>query len=217
MRKKLNPARILEIHESPVDLLHDIIKMCRSLSGKLNHHNLQSSQRNLILQKWYSKSFKTKRSQKSSQTCHFNSTFVINWYFTDFFCQWKSTKICRKAKHDILYIFHVYLDNSKRTITQGTSAPEDFLPRGNFWPRKFSPRRLLSKKDPLCQGDFLSKKMSTPLEPLFRDICVIKDTLMAKHVVWSRVLTKQKSDTFGDYSREKLTCKLKSSYGIFCS
>ena len=32
--KELNPARILEIHESPVDLLHDIIKMCRSLSGK---------------------------------------------------------------------------------------------------------------------------------------------------------------------------------------
>ena len=93
MLKKLNPARILEIHESLVDLLHDIIKMCRSLSGKPNHHNLQSSQRNLILQNCYSKSFKTKRSQKSSQTCHFNSTFVINRYFTDFFCQWKSTKI----------------------------------------------------------------------------------------------------------------------------
>ena len=110
-----------------------------------------------------SKSFKTKRSQKSSQTCHFNSTFVINRYFTDFFCQWKSTKICRKAKDDILLHFHVYLDTSKRTITQGTSAPEDFLPRGNFWPRKFSPRRLLSKKDPLLPRRLFCPRRCLPL------------------------------------------------------
>ena len=151
MIKKLNPARILEIHESPVDLLHDIIKMCRSLSGKPNHHNLQSSQRNLILQKWYSKSFKTKRSQKSSQTCHFNSTFVINRYFTDFFCQWKSTKICRKAKHDIL--LHIScLFGQKRTITQGTSAPEDYCP-GGILAKKIFPQETFVQKNPLCQGD----------------------------------------------------------------
>ena len=196
MKNKLNPARILEIHESLVDLPHDIIKMCRSLSGKPNHHNLQSSQRNLILQNCYSKSFKTKRSQKSSQSCHFNSTFVINWYFTDFFYQWKSTKICRKAKDDILLHFHVYLDNSKRTITQGTSAPEDFLPRGNFWPRKFSPRRLLSKKDPLCQGDFFVQEDVYPFGTIVQRHLCNKGHPMAKYVVWSRVLTKQKSDTW---------------------
>ena len=196
MIKKLNPARILEIHESLVDLLHDIIKMCRSLSGKLNHHNLQSSQRNLILQNCYSKSFKTKRSQKSSQTCHFNSTFVINWYFTDFFTNENPRKFVEKQNMIFFYIFHAYLDTSKRTITQGTSAPEDFLPRGNFWPRKFSPRRLLSKKDPLCQGDlFVQEDVYLFGTIVQRHLCN-KGHPMAKYVVWSRVLTKQKSDTW---------------------
>ena len=98
-----------------------------------------------------SKSFKTKRSQKSLKTCHFNSTFVINWYFTDFFYQWKSTKICRKAKHDILLHFSC-LFGQKRTITQRTSAPEGFLPRGNFGqenfpPGDFCPRKALFAKE----------------------------------------------------------------------
>ena len=142
------------------------------------------------------KIFQNKRSQKSSRSCHFNPTFVINWCFTDFFYQWKSTKICRKAKDDILLHFHVYLDTSKRTITQRTFAPEDFLPRGNFWPRKFSPRRLLSKKDPLCQGHlFIQEDVYLFGTIVQRHLCN-KGHPMAKYVVWSRVLTKQKSDTW---------------------
>ena len=150
---------------------------------------------NLHKEIWYcknchSKSFKTKRSQKSSQTCHFNSTFVINRYFTDFFCQWKSTKICRKAKHDIL--LHIScLFGQKRTITQGTSAPEDYCP-GGILAKKIFPQETFVQKNPLCQGDpFFSKKISTSLEPLCN-----KEHPMTKHVVWGRVLTKQKSDTW---------------------
>ena len=143
------------------------------------------------------KIFQNKRSQKSSRPCHFNPTFVINWCFTDFFFTNENPrKFVEKQKMIFFYIFHVYLDNSKRTITQGTSAPEDFLPRGNFWPRKFSPRRLLSKKDPLCQGDlFVQEDVYLFGTIVQRHLCN-KGHPMAKYVVWSRMLTKQKSDTW---------------------
>ena len=113
-----------------------------------------------------------------------------------FFTNENPRKFVEKQKMIFFYIFHVYLDNSKRTITQGTSAPEDFLPRGNFWPRKFSPRRLLSKKDPLCQGDlFVQEDVYLFGTIVQRHLCN-KGHPMAKYVVWSRVLTKQKSDTW---------------------
>ena len=157
---------------------------------KPNHHNLQSSQRNLILQNCYSKSFKTKRSQKSSQTCHFNSTFVINWYFTDFFTNENPRKFVEKQKMIFFYIFHVYLD--KRGRLPKERLPQKTIAQGEFWPRKFSPRRLLSRKTLFAKETlFFSKKISTSLEPLCN-----KEHPMTKHVVWGRVLTKQKSDTW---------------------
>ena len=85
MKNKLNPARILEIHESPVDLLHDIIKMCRSLSGKLNHHNLQSSQRDLILQKL--KIFQNKKIAEKFEDLSFQLNFCDQLMFHGFFYQ----------------------------------------------------------------------------------------------------------------------------------
>ena len=195
MIKKLNPARILEIHESLVDLPHDIIKMCRSLSGKPNHHNLQSPQRNLILQNCYSKSFKTKRSQKSSQTCHFNSTFVINRYFTDFFANENPRKFVEKQNMIFFYIFHAYLDTSKRTITQGTSAPEDFLPRGNFGQKIFPQEAFVQERPSLPRRHFFQEDVYLFGTIVQRHLCN-KEHPMAKYLVWSRVLTKQKSDTW---------------------
>ena len=167
-----------------------------------------------VMQNYCSKSFKTKDRRKVTFKLYWTQKLQNGWcsaargpvistqllWLTDvsriFLYQWKSTKICRKAKDDILLHFHVYLDTSKRTITQGTSAPEDFLPRGNFWPRKFSPRRLLSKKDPLCQGDlFVQEDVYLFGTIVQRHLCN-KGHPMAKYVVWSRVLTKQKSDTW---------------------
>ena len=89
MKNKLNPARILEIHESPVDLLHDIIKMCRSLSGKLNHHNLQSSQRDLILQKLPLKIFQNKKIAEKFADLSFQLNFCDQLIFHGFFLPMK--------------------------------------------------------------------------------------------------------------------------------
>ena len=107
-----------------------------------------------------------------------------------FFYQWKSTKICRKAKDDILLHFSC-LFGQKRTITQGTSAPEGFLPRGNFGQENFPPGDFCPEKPSLPRRPFFPKKTSTSLEPLCN-----KEHPMTKHVVWGRVLTKQKSDTW---------------------
>ena len=132
-----------------------------------------------------------------------------------FFTNENPRKFVEKQKMIFFYIFHVYLDNSKRTITQGTSAPEDFLPRGNFWPRKFSPRRLLSKKDPLCQGDlFVQEDVYLFGTIVQRHLCN-KGHPMAKYVVWSRSADKTEIRHLVIVLREILTCKLKSSYWNF--
>ena len=177
-------------------LSHDIAKMCRSLSGKLNHHNLQSSQRNLICKTATQNLSKQKDRRKVRRPVISTQLLWSIDISRIFFTNENPRKFVEKQKMIFFYIFHVYLDNSKRTITQGTSAPEDFLPRGNFWPRKFSPRRLLSKKDPLCQGDlFVQEDVYLFGTIVQRHLCN-KEHPMAKYVVWSRVLTKQKSDTW---------------------
>ena len=74
--------------------------------------------------------------------------------------------------------------------------PQKTIAQGEFWPRKFSPRRLLSKKDPLCQGDlFVQEDVYLFGTIVQRHLCN-KGHPMAKYVVWSRMLTKQKSDTW---------------------
>ena len=115
-----------------------------------------------------------------------------------FFTNENPRKFVEKQKDDnfILLHFHVYLDTSKRTITQRTFAPEDFLPRGNFGQENFPPGGFCPRKTLFAKETFLSKKMSTSLEPLFRDICVIKDTLWQSMWSGAEVLTKQKSDTW---------------------
>ena len=125
---------------------------------------------NLHKEIWYcknSKSFKTKRSQKSLKTCHFNSTFVINWYFTDFFTNENPRKFVEKQKDDnfILLHFHVYLDTSKRTITQRTFAPEDFLPRGNFGQENFPPGGFCPRKTLFAKENFWA--VQRPLGSMF--------------------------------------------------
>ena len=209
MLEKLNPAGYQKFMRAWL-----ICSMISSKCAALFPQSLIITIYNLHKEIWdckNSKSFKTKRSQKSLKTCHFNSTFVINWYFTDFFYQWKSTKICRKAKHDILYIFHVYLD--KRGRLPKERLPQKVFAQGEFWPRKFSPRRLLSKKGPLCQGDLFFSRRCLPLW----NYCVRKVHPLAKYVVWSKSADKTEIRHLVTVLREKLTCKLKSSYGIFCS
>ena len=202
-----------------LDLSHDVTKWGALFLASLiiTIYNLAKPKKFDIvevMQNCCSKSFKTKDRRKVRFKLYWTQRLQNGWFstvrgpvistqllwLTDvsriFLYQWKSTKICRKAKDDILLHFHVYLDTSKRTITQRTFAPEDFLPRGNFGQENFPPGGFCPRKTLFAKETFLSKKMSTPLEPLFRDICVIKDTLMAKYVVWSRVLTKQKSDTW---------------------
>ena len=113
-----------------------------------------------------------------------------------FFTNENPRKFVEKQKMIFFYIFHVYLDNSKRTITQGTSAPEDFLPRGNFWPRKFSPRRLLSRKTLFAKETFFVQEDVYPSGTILQRHLCNKGHPMTIHVVWGRELTKQKSDTW---------------------
>ena len=143
------------------------------------------------MQNCCSKSFKTKDRRKVRGPVISTRLLWLTDVSRIFLYQWKSTKICRKAKDDILLHFHVYLDTSKRTITQRTFAPEDFLPRGNFGQENFPPGDFCPEKPSLPRRPFFSKKTSTSLEPLCN-----KEHPMTKHVVWGRVLTKQKSDTW---------------------
>ena len=114
------------------------------------------------------------------------------------------------------YIF-MFIWTPLRTITQRTFAPEDFLPRGNFWPRKFSPRRLLSKKDPLCQGDFFVQEDVYPFGTIVQRHLCNKGHPNGKACGLEQSADKTEIRHLVIVLREKLTCKLKSSYGIFCS
>ena len=168
---------------------------------------------NLHKEIWYcknSKSFKTKRSQKSLKTCHFNSTFVINWYFTDFFTNENPRKFVEKQKMIFFYIFHVYLDNSKRTITQGTSAPEDFLPRGNFGQKIFPQEAFVQERPSLPRRPFFSKKMSTSLELLCK-----KSTPSGKVCGLKQECWQNRNQTLGDCSKRKVDLQTKEQLWNF--
>ena len=129
-----------------------------------------------------------------------------------FFTNENPRKFVEKQKMIFFYIFHVYLDNSKRTITQGTSAPEDFLPRGNFGQKIFPQEAFVQERPSLPRRPFFSKKMSTSLEPLCN-----KEHPMAKYVVWSKSADKTEIRHLVIVLREIMTLQTKSSYGIFCS
>ena len=152
MKNKLNPARILEIHESLVDLLHDIIKMWRSLSGKLNHHNLQSSQRDLILQKLPLKIFQNKKIAEKFADLSFQLNFCDQSIFHGFFFANENPRKFVEKQNMIFFTYFMFIWTKEDDYPRNV-CPRRFFAQGEFWPRKFSPRRLLSKKGPLCQGD----------------------------------------------------------------
>ena len=94
----------------------------------------------------------------------------------------------------ILFTFFMFILDTSKTITQRTFAPEDFCPGGifgqeNFPPGGFCPRKTLFAKETFVQEDVC------PLEPLFRDIFVRKDTLVAKVCGLEQIADTQKSDT----------------------
>ena len=82
-----------------------------------------------------------------------------------FFCQWKSTKICRKAKHDILYIFHVYLDKRGR-------LPKERLPQ-----KVFCPGGILAKKI-FPQETFVQERPSLPRRLFFQEDVYLFGTIV---------------------------------------
>ena len=128
-----------------------ISSKCAALfPGKLNHHNLQSSQRDLILQKL--KIFQNKKIAEKFEDLSFQLNFCDQLIFHGFFLPMKIHENLEK-QNMIIYSLHIScLFGQKRTITQGTSAPEGFLPRGNFGqenfpPGDFCPRKALFAKE----------------------------------------------------------------------
>ena len=196
MLEKLNPAGYQKFMRAWL-ICSMISSKCAALfPGKLNHHNLQSSQRDLILQKLLFKIFQNKKIAEKFADLSFQLNFCDQSIFHGFFLPMKIHENLEK-QNMIIYSLHIScLFGQKRTITQGTSAPEGFFAQGEFWPRKFSPRRLLSKKGPLCQGDFFVQEDVYPSGTIVQRHLCNKGHPMAKYVVWSRVLTKQKSDTW---------------------
>ena len=96
-------------------------------------------------------------------------------------------------------------------------CPRRLFAQGEFWPRKFSPRRLLSKKDPLCQGDlFVQEDVYLFGTIVQRHLCN-KGHPNGKACGLEQSADKTEIRHLVIVLREKLTCKLKSSYGIFCS
>ena len=163
----------------------------------LSFRKAYSSQFTILIKKFdiaklLLKIFQNKKIAEKFAVLSFQLNFCDQLIFHGFFFTNENPrKFVEKQNMIFFYIFHVYLDNSKRTITQGTSAPEDSCP-GGILAKKIFPQETFVQKNPLCQGDpFFSKKISTSLEPLCN-----KEHPMTKHVVWGRVLTKQKSDTW---------------------
>ena len=131
-----------------------------------------------------------------------------------FFTNENPRKFVEKQKMIFFYIF-MFIWTPLRTITQRTFAPEDFLPRGNFWPRKFSPRRLLSKKDPLCQGDFFVQEDVYPFGTIVQRHLCNKGHPNGKACGLEQSADKTEIRHLVIVLREILTCKLKSSYWNF--
>ena len=192
MLEKLNPARISEIYES----LIDFVPWYRQNVPLSFRKSLIITIYNLHKEIWYCKSDTqnlSKQKDRRKVRRPVISTQLL-WSIDIsriFFANENPRKFVEKQNMIFFYIFHVYLD--KRGRLPKERLPQKTIAQGEFWPRKFSPRRLLSRKTLFAKETlFFSKKTSTSLEPLCN-----KEHPMTKHVVWGRVLTKQKSDTWG--------------------
>ena len=118
----------------------------------------------------------------------------------------------QKMMITFFYIFHVYLDTSRR-LSKERLAQKTFA-QGNFWPRNFPqggfcPRKTLFAKEAFVQEDVC------PLEPLFRDIFCKKGHPSGKSMWFGADCWHPEIRHFGDYSREILTCKLRAASGTF--
>ena len=112
-----------------------------------------------------------------------------------FFTNENPRKFVEKQKMIFFYIF-MFIWTPLRGRLPKERLPQKTFAQGEFLAKKFSPRRLLSKKDPLCQGDLFVQEDIYLLGTIVQRHLCNKEHPMAKYVVWSRVLTKQKSDTW---------------------
>ena len=211
MLEMLNPARISEIYES----LIDFVPWYRQNVPLSFRKSLIITIYNLHKEIWYCKSDTqnlSKQKDRRKVRRPVISTQLL-WSIDIsriFFCQWKSTKICRKAKHDIL--LHIScLFGQKRTITQGTSAPEGFFCPGGILAKKIFPQETFVQERPsLPRRPFFSKKMSTSLELLCK-----KSTPSGKVCGLKQECWQNRNQTLGDCSKRKVDLQTKEQLWNF--
>ena len=93
--------------------------------------------------------------------------------------------------------------------------PQRFFAQGELLAKKIFPQEAFVQERPsLPRRPFLSKKMSTPLEPLFRDICVIKDTLW-QSMWFGAECWQNRNQTLGDCSKRKVDLQTKEQLWNF--
>ena len=191
MLEKLNPAGYQKFMRAWL-ICSMISSKCAALfPGKLNHHNLQSSQRDLILQKTATQNLSKQKDRRKVRRPVISTQLLWSIDISRiFFANENPRKFVEKQNMIFFYIFHVYLDKRGR-LPKERLPQKTFYPGGIFGQENFPPGDFCPEKPSLPRRPFFSKKISTSLEPLCN-----KEHPMTKHVVWGRVLTKQKSDTW---------------------
>ena len=121
---------------------------------KPNHHNLQSSQRDLILQKLLLKIFQNKKIAEKFADLSFQLNFCDQSIFHGFFFANENPRKFVEKQNMIFFTYFMFIwtkeDDYPRNI-----CPRRLLPRGNFGQENFPP------------GDFCPEKPSLPRRPFF--------------------------------------------------
>ena len=106
-------------------------------------------------------------------------------------------KFVEKQKDDnfILLHFHVYLDTSKDDYPKNV-CPRRLFAQGEFLAKKIFPQEAFVQERPSLPRRLFVQEDVYPFGTIVQRHLCNKGHPMAKYVVWSRVLTKQKSDTW---------------------
>ena len=131
-----------------------------------------------------------------------------------FFTNENPRKFVEKQKMIFFYIFMFIWTPLRGRLPKERLPQKTFCPGGIFGQENFPPGGFCPRKTLFAKETFLSKKMSTSLEPLFRDICVIKDTLWQS--MWSGAECWQnRNQTLGDCSKRKVDLQTKEQLWNF--
>ena len=135
-------------------------------------------------------------------------------FYGFFFTNENPRKFVEKQKMIFFYIFMFIWTTLRGRLPKERLPQKTFCPGGIFGQENFPPGGFCPRKTLFAKETFLSKKMSTSLEPLFRDICVIKDTLWQS--MWSGAECWQnRNQTLGDCSKRNSDLQTKEQLWNF--